>query len=222
MHWAEADTIMVSGNVTGINIGVVAGQFNGVATLHGILKTTKPLAKTDATSGLPGANVYLQSSTGSIVSFATTDQNGSYSLPGVPAGNYALLTEKAGYASPSNSVSVSSLQYTATVSDITIDPVVATAVSELHSVPTGFVLGQNYPNPFNPTTVIQYSLPAQGMVSMVLYNVLGQEVATLASGVQTAGVHQVIVDGKGLASGVYFYRLSTGANTETRRMVLLK
>jgi flagellar hook assembly protein FlgD len=79
-------------------------------------------------------------------------------------------------------------------------------------VPETYVLAQNYPNPFNPSTTIKYGLPEQASVSLRVYNVLGQEVARLVEGQQTAGYHEAIWDGRNIAggivgSGVYFYRL---------------
>ncbi len=88
--------------------------------------------------------------------------------------------------------------------------------------PRSWNLGQNYPNPFNPTTQIQYSVPLRGYVSLKVYNLLGQEIATLIDGIQQAGDHKATFDGTGLASGVYFYRLRTGSFVETKKLVLLR
>lgn len=85
-----------------------------------------------------------------------------------------------------------------------------------------FELKQNYPNPFNPVTRIEYSIPEGGLVTLDVYNVLGQRVATLINSVQTAGNHQVNFDGHVLASGVYFYKLSAGNYTRTMKMALMK
>ena len=90
------------------------------------------------------------------------------------------------------------------------------------ATPTEFCLTQNYPNPFNPETVIEYRLPLKGKVKLTVYNILGDEVAVIAQGEQEAGIHQVVFDGSGFASGVYVYRLETNNTVETRRMVLLK
>ncbi len=88
--------------------------------------------------------------------------------------------------------------------------------------PVGYELSQNYPNPFNPTTRIEYSVPKSGYVSLKVYNVLGELVASLASGYLTAGVHEAVFDGRNLASGVYFYMLRAGDYSVARKMVLLK
>jgi len=91
------------------------------------------------------------------------------------------------------------------------------------SIPSAMTLNENYPNPFNPTTKISFILPATGTTSLKVYNILGQEVATLVDGVvRGEEVQTVSFDGSALASGVYFYRLQSGQKVETRKMVLLK
>lgn len=97
-------------------------------------------------------------------------------------------------------------------------------------LPTEFALGQNYPNPFsagangNPGTVVRYALPAAGEVSIKVYNSLGQEVLTLVDGVKEAGNHSISFDAATykLTSGVYFYRLSAGGVSITKKMVLMR
>ena len=89
-------------------------------------------------------------------------------------------------------------------------------------LPTDFVLSQNYPNPFNPETVIEYTLPQFGEVSLGIYNLIGVEVVKLVDGNIPAGNHQVIWDASNFASGIYFYRLQAGDFVQTRKMVLLK
>ena len=93
--------------------------------------------------------------------------------------------------------------------------------SEL-SAPTRFELGQNFPNPFNPATTIEYNLLQSGDVSLVIYNLLGEEVARLVSENQIAGYHYVFWDASNYSSGIYFYKLIKGDFVQTRKMVLLK
>jgi hypothetical protein len=90
------------------------------------------------------------------------------------------------------------------------------------SGPLDFELSQNYPNPFNPTTTIRYGLPHKSAVQLRIFNTLGRQVGTLVQGEQEAGYHEVRLDGSGLASGVYFYRLQAGSFLQTRKLLLLK
>lgn len=85
-----------------------------------------------------------------------------------------------------------------------------------------FDLQQNYPNPFNPTTTIKFSIPKDGVVTLKVFNLLGQEVATLINEEMNAGSYKVNFDASKLGSGVYFYKLQTGNHSATRKMLLLK
>jgi hypothetical protein len=90
------------------------------------------------------------------------------------------------------------------------------------SIPQGFTLYQNYPNPFNPTTTIHYALPVASRVSLIVFNTLGQQVATLVQGEQGAGVHEVRFDASHLSSGVYLSILRAGDFLESQRLLLLR
>ncbi len=90
------------------------------------------------------------------------------------------------------------------------------------SKPTVYYLGQNFPNPFNPTTTIEFSIPERSHVSLKVYDVLGTEVATLVDGWMESTNHKVIFNAKNLASGIYYYTLSTGNFTSTKKLILLK
>lgn len=89
-------------------------------------------------------------------------------------------------------------------------------------LPRGFALTQNYPNPFNARTTISYSLLQAGPVNLTIYNLLGQRVATLVDGWQTAGEYSVTWDAEDASSGVYFSRLTGGGASEIRKMILLR
>ena len=88
--------------------------------------------------------------------------------------------------------------------------------------PQTFTLKPNYPNPFNPVTLIQYGVPEKSRVSLKVYNILGQEVATLVNGQQGPGWFTVPFRATHLPSGIYFYRLQAGVFSETHKMILLK
>lgn len=90
------------------------------------------------------------------------------------------------------------------------------------STPIAYSLDQNFPNPFNPSTKITYSIPAEGFVSLDVYNSIGQKVASLVNESKTAGTYTVNFDASDLTSGIYFYKISSGSFTETKKMILLK
>lgn len=90
------------------------------------------------------------------------------------------------------------------------------------ALPEEDILGQNYPNPFNPTTQIQFALSKPARVRLVVYDMLGREVAKLADGEMAAGYHSVTWNASGVSSGVYIYRLTAGNFVQTRRMLLMK
>ena len=98
-------------------------------------------------------------------------------------------------------------------------------------LPIEFSLSQNYPNPFNPSTTIKYSIPNAVVTSrdlslqnvkLIIYDILGREVATLVNRQQKPGNYEVQFDGKGLTSGVYFYKLTSGSFVESKKMLLIK
>ncbi|HDR04816.1 MAG TPA: T9SS type A sorting domain-containing protein, partial [Candidatus Marinimicrobia bacterium] len=95
-------------------------------------------------------------------------------------------------------------------------------VSVEERMPNNYTLEQNYPNPFNPVTTINYTVPTSEMLTLKVYNIAGQLVATLADGVAEAGSHTVQFDGSKLSSGVYFYQLSGASVNLTQKMVLMK
>ncbi len=103
-------------------------------------------------------------------------------------------------------------------------PLVVTSVdNEPNSgLPMSYSLSQNYPNPFNPSTTINFALPKSGNVSLVVYDILGREVAHLVNGELQAGYHKVEFNADNLASGVYFYRLKAGDFVSVKKLMLLK
>jgi hypothetical protein len=108
-----------------------------------------------------------------------------------------------------------------------IDAINNVQIGSLLALPTDYALDQNLPNPFNPSTTIKYQMPAAGEATLIIYNLLGQQVRTLLKETMDAGFHSVVWDGKDqagkqVASGVYIYRLQSGDFSTARRMMLLK
>ena len=99
-----------------------------------------------------------------------------------------------------------------------------TDIKEIKSVPNEFQLMQNYPNPFNPSTIISFSIPESQHVSLIVYDLLGKEIAVLVNEVKQAGSYnlQFAILNSQLSSGIYFYRLKTERFTQTKKMFLVK
>jgi type IX secretion system substrate protein/S1/P1 nuclease len=139
-----------------------------------------------------------------------------------PSSYYSALWQKCQYFTIDQfqraTVDLASLWYTAW-----INAGLSTDVEEsLEKMPIGFELFQNYPNPFNPVTQIRYEIRDAGHVTLKIYNVLGQEVATLVDEIQEAGYRGVKWDASNFTSGVYFYQLSVGFSTDAKQMLLIR
>ncbi|NOS85787.1 MAG: T9SS type A sorting domain-containing protein [Ignavibacteria bacterium] len=91
-----------------------------------------------------------------------------------------------------------------------------------NEIPASFNLSQNYPNPFNPTTNINFAIPVNGFVKLVVFDMLGREVATIINNEMTAGSYVADFNAASLASGIYFYKLTSGDFTSTKKMILVK
>ena len=89
-------------------------------------------------------------------------------------------------------------------------------------VPNNFNLYQNYPNPFNANTKIKYYIPENSLVSLKLYNIIGEEVATLMDSQQNAGEYEILFDAGLLAGGIFIYKLEAGKFVDMKKFILLK
>jgi hypothetical protein len=90
------------------------------------------------------------------------------------------------------------------------------------NIPSAYELSQNYPNPFNPVTNISFSLPKNGDVVLKVYDIRGNEIRTYVNQFLNAGIYSIKIDGSNLASGVYFYRITAGSFTASKKMILVK
>ena len=95
-------------------------------------------------------------------------------------------------------------------------------IEEVETIPTEFALYQNYPNPFNPSTLIKYEVPENSFVSIRVYDLLGEELATLVNEEKSAGSYDVNFDAGQLSSGFYIYTIKAGNFTSTKKMMLMK
>jgi hypothetical protein len=223
MRWQNADTVLASGVVSGIDIGVRPFQGGGIAQVRGRVRNANGAA-------LEGVNVVAYTADG-FSGYTVTDATGGYVLEGLPVGRTTVLVDREGYNQTERTVDMSG-GFTAQGVDFTMSPAVVLSAGD-EAVPSAFELGQNYPNPFNPSTTIGFTLGAQSDVRLTVYNLIGQEMATLVNGVMPAGTHSIAwsgldAAGRALSSGVYLYRLKAipvnGGElfNEMRKMVLMK
>jgi hypothetical protein len=133
-----------------------------------------------------------------------------------------MVSALASFESAQNTLSVDYASNSSLDVDISLSPNSTTGVNNKIAVVSGFELKQNYPNPFNPSTTITYQIPQNSFVTLKVYNILGNEVATLVNGQQAAGVYNFNFKANNLASGIYIYKLTAGNFTSVRKLTLLK
>jgi hypothetical protein len=123
---------------------------------------------------------------------------------------------------------VSAIDFAGNESDYSAEETVSGLDTQANSdVPTEFVLAQNYPNPFNPSTTVRFGLPQSETVKIIIYNVLGEPVRTLADGNFAAGYHKVTWDGRNnrgqvVSAGMYIYRMLAPSTTMSQKMLFIK
>ena len=111
----------------------------------------------------------------------------------------------------------------AVINDILYGDTTVVSVTDKKTIqPSAFKLFQNYPNPFNPSTTIQYEIPKESFVKIIVYDILGREVKKLLDEEKPAGEYQIKLDTKDLSNGVYFYQLKAGTFIKTKKMILMK
>ena len=147
--------------------------------------------------------------------------NGEFQKVGYVAG-FGTTTEPKSYNFADNKVEGGEYTYRLRQLDLNGSSSYSNLVEVEVTTPKVFSLEQNYPNPFNPTTLIQYSIPADQRVKLNVYNLLGQKVMTLVDGIQKSGQHEVNFNASGLASGIYFYKLEAGTQSSIKKMILMK
>jgi hypothetical protein len=225
MHWHLADKVLINGDISGINVGVVPIRPLGFARLRGtIISGGAPLA---------GVRVLASSPSGDVVGYGLTDESGQYAIEALPSGTIRVTVDRPDYASAEQVVQVPVDQFEVNNVNFTLVQQTTTDVATGSVIPVQYTLHQNYPNPFNPSTRITFSMPVAGWATLTVFNMLGQEVRTVWSGPAAAGINSLTwnaVDGAGrnVASGLYFYRLTVaGGNgknifTGVQKMLLVR
>jgi hypothetical protein len=218
-HWQDADTVRAVGNVSGVDIGVLPVPEGGVAVVSGRVT----VAGTNTASD--GAIVYaIPGGSQSIAGFDVAEADGSFRIEGLAPGSYQIAVDKEGFLSANNVACVVNATNNFQVSGLSVQvtPSSPMDVRIGDELPSRYALAQNYPNPFNPATTIRYSLPTNGWTTLKVYNLLGQEVATLVNELRPAGTYEARWDAAGFPSGIYFYQIHSGTFVETKKLTLMK
>jgi exopolysaccharide biosynthesis protein len=185
-----------------------------------------PVELNSFTAAVNGSDVVLNWSTSTETNnhgfeIQRTTDNKSWITAGFVKGN-GTTTESNSYTFSEKCINQGKLYYR--LKQVDLDGSFAySEVLEVEIQPTAFELHQNYPNPFNPATVIKFSLPdVTEIVTIKVYDIIGNEIATLLNEQKPAGNYEVIFNAEKIPAGVYFYRLNAGSYNQTRKMILIK
>jgi len=205
LRFTGAENVEISGVLRDVDTIAVQSGWNMIGSI------SSPVNVTDIAS-IPGG----------IITSQFFGYNGAYFSSSIidPGQGYWVRTTQSGQLVLSTGPLSGIIQIVPT-GDMPPAPPIQTTIGET-DLPKEFALEQNYPNPFNPSTSIEFSLPNDVHVSLKVYDLLGQEVATLVNGLQTAGAHSVQWNASALPTGFYFYKIEAGKFTQTRKLMLMK
>jgi len=198
----------------------ITGLFNAVATFGSLQLTTVGgsdvfVAKYDASGNVVWAKGVGGTGTDdgwgiTVDSYGCVYVAGRFGSPNILFGSNTLTNANSATSGTSYDVFIAKLEATTSVA------------GEQSSIPTEYYLNQNYPNPFNPSTQIEFSIPQSSHVILKVYDLLGKEIAILVNGTREAGTYSTTWNAQNCPSGVYFYRLTSGSYTMTKKLVLMK
>ena len=229
VFWQNADSVFINQSVTDKSISLVQDSSYGNGSISGFITFSNSRQNESDYEGITilAKNV----NNGALYSYNFGKELGDYKVTNIPYGTYELIAQKIGLDNAESQT-------------ITIDPIVNQitgininfVISNLERealLPDEFILYQNYPNPFNPSTKIKFWIADFGFVNLKVYDVLGNEVATLVNEEKSAGTYEIEFNSssptngglsgiKKLSSGIYFYQLKVGSIIQTKKMILLK
>lgn len=220
IYWQNSATLYPTNNLDNININVYRNS-SPLSNMHIGGKVTGSYSSIISNI----SDVYVYAKIGNMFKgYSLSNSNALYEINKLNPGSYEIIADKMGYNPVSRSVqvissSLNNIDLSLNNYVISVDP-----VSEI--VPETYSLMQNYPNPFNPVTKIRFEIPFKNVYPsttvLKVYDVLGREIITLVNEVLKPGKYEMLFDAGNLSSGVYFYRLSSGDFTDSKKMMILK
>lgn len=177
----------------------------GIVTAQALDNLQVQISVSGTSSSVAGE---LVDANGNVVAVENSTGNNPFTLTAPSAGTYIV---NAGFKNPSR-------DWGTTTIDVGLTDV-GDGVSEVIST---YKLNNNFPNPFNPSTQISYQIPSVSFVTLKIYGLAGNEVATLVNEEKSSGRYSVDFNATGLSSGIYFYKLTAGNFVETKKMILMK
>ena len=216
LMWEDAELLNVNTNLTNIDAVLSPlGSIDGPGTVNGYVTSQ------DGQS-LSGVMVAIMDEEGNVESYEMTDNRGYFELEGLSNGNYTVMATKVEYQSETKSMVFNTSNGMQSSVNFTLNKLITDVEEKEDITPTKFELSQNYPNPFNPSTIISYSVPTSGYVSLKVYDILGNEVSELVSENKSPGNYSVEFNADDLSSGIYFYSLQSRNFNQVRKMMLIK
>ncbi len=210
-------SVLEGGETENINFGIPAdGNAVLTARVNGLITDNNNLV-------MANAEITLQDQAGNTVGTTVTNSSGAYSIEELEVGStYNLTANMAGYAENSQEFEQAGM-----ISVINLQVLGGALALDDEQIPSSLTLNQNFPNPFNPSTSISFAIPAAASVQVVVYDIIGNQVAELTNTHYSAGNHMLSwnglsTNGSQVSSGVYFYSLISGNRTITQRMLLTK
>jgi len=216
LFWQNADSVLLNSSQSNLDLYFERDSSYGAGKVSGNVSFS-PAGNED----FEGITVLVESVTNTkYYAYNFCKADGSYYITNLPYGTYVIVAQKIGLNNATSYIfTIDSAHTYFSNINIILDP---TNVENENPILDKFILNQNYPNPFNPSTTISFDLPNRNLVTLKIFNPLGEEIAQLYNDILNAGLHNINFNAANLPSGVYFYRLKAGSFVQTKKMILLK